>query len=96
MDIVVTYDISTETKRGVRRLARVAAICERYGERTQYSVFEIRLNDVRLARLVAELQDAIDPQDDSIHIYHLASASEHASHRLGRPRSRGMDRPWIL
>jgi CRISPR-associated protein Cas2 len=96
MDIVVAYDINTETRAGERRLARVAAICERYGERAQYSVFECRLNDVRLARLVAELRDEINPRADSIHIYQLAGDIEHASSRIGRQRKHDIGQPWIL
>ena len=55
MDLLVTYDISTLTRAGERRLARVAAVCERYGRRVQYSVFECRVNDLGYVRLLAEL-----------------------------------------
>lgn len=37
MDVLVTYDITTIDRAGERRLARVAAVCERFGERVQYS-----------------------------------------------------------
>lgn len=96
MDVVVTYDIETQTQRGVRRLAHVAAICERYGERAQYSVFECRLSDVQLTRLVAELADEIDPRKDSIHIYRLADNIDTACKRIGRLRTHNVGRPWIL
>ena len=38
--ILVTYDVSTIEPEGVRRLRRVAKICENYGQRVQKSVFE--------------------------------------------------------
>ncbi|MBX9636428.1 MAG: CRISPR-associated endonuclease Cas2, partial [Nitrosomonas sp.] len=38
MLIIVTYDVSTETKEGRRRLRRVAKICEGIGQRVQKSV----------------------------------------------------------
>ena len=43
--ILVTYDVSTIEKAGLRRLRRVAQACEDYGTRVQKSVFE-SLGDV--------------------------------------------------
>ena len=41
MDVLVTYDIAeTDTRKGATRLRRVAQVCEKYGERVQFSVFE--------------------------------------------------------
>ncbi len=39
-DILVAYDINTETADGRRRLRRMAQACEDFGQRVQYSVFE--------------------------------------------------------
>ena len=72
MDLLVTYDISTTDRDGQRRLSKVAAICERYGERVQYSVFECRLDTTRRQRLIGELSDAIDPRADSVRLYRLS------------------------
>jgi CRISPR-associated endonuclease Cas2 len=36
MDILVSYDVNTETKEGRRRLRKVATICKDYGQRVQY------------------------------------------------------------
>jgi CRISPR-associated protein Cas2 len=96
MDLVIAYDINTETPKGVNRLARVAAICERYGQRVQHSVFECRLSDVQHARLVAELKDAIDEEVDSVCIYHLADGIDRASNWLGRRPTHKSGVSWIL
>ena len=40
MLIIVTYDVSTETAAGRKRLRRVAKVCESTGQRVQKSVFE--------------------------------------------------------
>ena len=40
MLVLVTYDVRTENKAGQKRLRDVAKICENYGQRVQYSVFE--------------------------------------------------------
>jgi CRISPR-associated protein Cas2 len=95
-DLVISYDINTQTPEGANRLVHVAAICERYGQRAQYSVFECRLSDVQLARLVAELNDVIDDEVDSVCIYHLAGGIDRASHRLGRQSPHELGTSWML
>ena len=40
MMVLVTYDVSTLTSAGRRRLRRVAKTCLNYGQRVQLSVFE--------------------------------------------------------
>ena len=95
MDVLVTYDISTQTPAGQRRLAKVAAICERYGRRAQYSVFECRLNEVRFVRLVAELSDAIEVRRDSVNFYRLEGSLEHCRSSLGRPEIHALGGPWF-
>lgn len=95
MDVLVTYDISTVDTAGERRLTRVAAVCERYGVRAQYSVFECRLDGILLERLMSELADTIDPRQDSVHVYQLGSAVEQARQSLGRS---GIDwtKRWVV
>ena len=61
MDVLVTYDINTTTREGEVRLARVAQVCERYGVRVQYSVFECRLSEASLLKLHIELEGVIEP-----------------------------------
>ena len=51
MDIVVTYDVSTETAAGKRRLRKVAEACLAYGQRVQQSVFECALDEMQLEQL---------------------------------------------
>ncbi len=45
MDVLVAYDVNTETKDGRRRLRRVAVVCKDFGQRVQYSVFECNVNE---------------------------------------------------
>ncbi len=96
MDIVVTYDINTETQKGARRLAHVAAICERYGERSQYSVFECRLSHVDVQRLINELENEIDSSVDSVYIYHVAGLLENSCRRLGHSVGHQLGQPWLF
>lgn len=95
MDMVVTYDIRTVDPAGQRRLARVAGVCERYGTRVQYSVFECRLDEILLQRLISDLLDEIDPRVDSVNIYRLGASFEQARTSIG---AAGFDwrRSWVI
>ena len=55
MLIIVTYDVSTETKEGRKRLRRVAKICESTGQRVQKSVFECKVNLMQYEELERRL-----------------------------------------
>jgi CRISPR-associated protein Cas2 len=95
VDVLVTYDIATLTPAGARRLARIAAICERYGVRAQYSVFECRLSTTALQTLIGELLDVMKPSEDSINIYRFDRPISEAKLSLGRvgPTLGG---PWLV
>ena len=71
MLILVSYDVSTETAAGRRRLRRVAKVCLNYGQRVQKSVFECQVNAALLESLKSELLDIIDQEEDSLRIYRI-------------------------
>lgn len=73
MMVLVTYDVSTETVEGRRRLRTVAKICKNYGQRVQNSVFECLVEPARFVRLRDELLNVMDPECDSIRFYFLGS-----------------------
>ncbi|MER7006256.1 CRISPR-associated endonuclease Cas2 [Dactylosporangium sp. NPDC000555] len=96
MDLLVTYDVETITPQGQRRLHKVAKICEAYGHRVQKSVFEVVCRETDKLRLVAALNAAIDPLQDSIRIYRLpANALDDVEH-LGRPRDVDPRGPLVI
>ena len=62
MLVLVTYDVRTEDKAGQRRLRRVAKLCQSFGQRVQFSVFECVVDpDHDCASLNARLVGGIDP-----------------------------------
>jgi CRISPR-associated protein Cas2 len=71
VDVLVTYDVNTETKAGRRRLRQVATTCKDYGQRVQFSVFECRVNQAQLESLRARLLGIINKDEDSLRIYRL-------------------------
>jgi CRISPR-associated protein Cas2 len=58
---LVSYDISNP-----KRLRKVARSLEGFGVRLQYSVFECPLDDMRLAKLKAELQGLVNHDEDQV------------------------------
>lgn len=87
MLILVSYDVSTETAAGRRRLRRVAKVCLNYGQRVQKSVFECKVNLALMETLKAELLEEIDEIEDSLRIYRIIEPLEKNLMEFGKFRS---------
>lgn len=96
MDILLTYDVADTEGAGAKRLRRIAQVCQKYGERVQLSVFECRVSPATFARLIGEVQDAMDDQLDSVIVYRFAGKIEDARSRYGKIRGRELGDPWII
>lgn len=94
--IVVTYDVSTETPAGRRRLRRVARLCEDYGQRVQNSVFECWVDPVRWTQLRAALLEEIDCGKDSLRFYFLGDNWRGRTEHHGTKVSYDPEGPLIL
>lgn len=73
MMVVVSYDVSTESPGGARRLRRVAKVCQDYGQRVQYSVFECIVDPAQWVKMKNALLDEIDQELDCLRFYFLGS-----------------------
>ncbi|WP_338669721.1 CRISPR-associated endonuclease Cas2 [Pseudodesulfovibrio methanolicus] len=71
MLVLVSYDVSFEEPDGKRRLRRIAKICENFGQRVQYSVFECVVEPAQWVQLRHRLLDAYDEDRDSLRFYFL-------------------------
>lgn len=71
MLVLITYDVSTETAAGRRRLRKVAKLCVDHGQRVQNSVFECLLDPAQCRLLKAKLLSAMDEATDSLRFYYL-------------------------
>lgn len=96
MELVVAYDISTESPDGERRLRQVAKTCEGFGQRVQKSVFECQLDAGQLRRLVHELREVIDPTRDRIAIYRLREPYQRYVTAIGLDPDVDWRRPVVL
>lgn len=83
MLVLVAYDVSTEQESGIRRLRRVAKICQNYGQRVQNSVFECLVNPAQWVAFSKQLCDEIDPTVDSLRFYFLGSNWKHKVEHIG-------------
>lgn len=95
MEILVTYDVSTETAAGRRRLRHVANACLAFGQRVQLSVFECSLNDEQAERLFQRLAGIINPTEDSLRVYRLLEPRERYVRVLGHDRRIDFHGPLI-
>ena len=96
MEILVTYDVATETKAGRRRLRHVAKICEGYGQRVQKSVFECRLDRAEREELVHRLRKEIDEEEDSLRLYRLREPRDQYLSVYGRDVQYDIHEPLVL
>lgn len=96
MDILVAYDISTDDKKGKKRLRKVAVICKNYGQRVQYSLFECRVNEIQYESLFADLKSIVNPEKDSLRIYRLRGNREDCIECYGRDHYTDFEGPLIL
>lgn len=95
MLIIVTYDVSTETAAGRKRLRRVAKACERMGQRVQKSVFECTVNDMQFEQLERELLVEIDVNQDNLRFYRITEPVELRVKQHGCFRSIDFEGPLI-
>lgn len=83
MLVLITYDVSTQSPEGRRRLQRVAKYCEGRGVRVQNSVFECVLDAAQLAEARHALEALIDPKEDSLRLYLLGNRTQRNVVHLG-------------
>jgi CRISPR-associated protein Cas2 len=76
MDMLIAYDVATDTTAGQRRLRKVAQLCVAHGQRVQKSVFECSLTDAQLEDLLFRLLAIIDDAQDSLRVYRLREPRE--------------------
>jgi CRISPR-associated protein Cas2 len=66
---LVAYDIASP-----KRLRKVARICEDFGLRVEFSVFECELDDDLFSSFWARLASVIDPGEDCVIAYSICGS----------------------
>ena len=96
MLVLVSYDVSTVYKKGRRRLRRVAKVCQNYGQRVQYSVFECIVDPAQWTIMRQKLIDEIKPEKDSLRFYFLGSNWKRRIEHVGAKQTFDQEGPLII
>ena len=83
MLVLITYDVSTQSTAGRKRLRKVAKECVNYGQRVQNSVFECILDSSQLLTVKDKLMSIIDEKEDSLRFYNLGNKYQHKVEHFG-------------
>ncbi|WP_366924967.1 CRISPR-associated endonuclease Cas2 [Metallumcola ferriviriculae] len=96
MLVVITYDVSTISSNGSKRLRKVSKICQDYGIRVQNSVFECVVDSAQLRQLKYKLVETIDEKKDSLRIYRLGDNYKTKVEHIGTKGSIDVEGPLII
>ena len=73
MLVLVSYDVSTVTPSGIKRLRKIAGACKDFGLRVQNSVFECNVDPAQWEVLKTRLLGIASKDQDSLRFYFLGS-----------------------
>jgi len=96
MLVLVTYDVNTLEEGGKKRLRQVARACEDFGQRVQFSVFEIEVDPGQWARLKARLEGIINASHDSLRYYYLGANWVRRIEHVGAKPATDLNGPLIV
>ena len=96
MMVLVSYDVSTIDKSGARRLRRIAKICQNYGQRVQYSVFECIVDPAQWTQMRQLLIDVFDEKQDSLRFYFMGANWKHRVEHVGAKEAIDVEGPLII
>lgn len=96
MYVLVTYDVSTKTPEGRRRLRHIAKICLDYGQRVQNSVFEIKVDPAQWAECKNKLCVEANSKEDSLRFYYLGTNWHRRVEHFGAKESYDIEGPLII
>lgn len=81
--VVISYDVSTESVGGEKRLRKVAKACEAHAQRVQNSVFEANLDYSTFLKLKEQLMHIMDKDADSLRFYYLGNHWKNKIEHIG-------------
>lgn len=96
MLVLITYDVSTESAAGRKRLRQISKQCVNYGQRVQNSVFECLLDPAQCKLLQAKLLSIMDAEKDSLRFYYLGNQYRNKIKHFGCKPTYDPEAPLIL
>ena len=96
MMVLISYDVSTVTAEGKRRLRNVAKECQNHAQRVQNSVFEADLDYSTFLKLKEALLKLIDNDSDSLRFYYLGNNWKNHVEHFGVKTTYDPEGPMIV
>ena len=96
LEVLVCYDVSTVTPAGEARLRRIAKACSAYGQRVQYSTFELNVTPALLEKFLQRALEIIDVRTDSLRVYFLRGPRDEILQVYGRDGWTDFEAPLIV
>ena len=96
MMVLISYDVSTNSKEGRKRLRIVAKTCENYGVRVQLSVFECNVDPAQWTLLKNRLLDIYKPEEDSLRFYYLGRNYKRRIEHFGAKPAVDVEEPQLV
>ena len=96
MLVLVSYDVEVTSPGGARRLRRIAKACQDYGQRVQFSVFEIEVAPDQWVPLRARLLGEMDVERDSMRFYFLGNGARRRIEHVGAKPTVDFDAPLMV
>ena len=96
MMVLVTYDVRTVDAAGAKRLRHVAKVCRNFGQRVQYSVFEVVVDPAQWVFLKNTLTDLIEPASDSLRFYYLGNNWQRRVEHVGAKPAIDLNGPLVF
>ena len=96
MMVIVSYDVSTKTLSGKKRLKKVADTCLNFGIRAQDSVFECVVEPAQWEILKNRLLSIYNEEEDSLRFYYLGSNWQRRLERFGKGKNINLEDPFII
>ena len=94
--VLVSYDVSTSSEGGAKRLRRIAKVCTDYGQRVQFSVFECIVDPAQWALMRNKLIRIMDEKHDSLRFYFLGANWKPRVEHIGAKEAIDLEGPLIV
>lgn len=96
MMVLVSYDVNTEDRQGQKRLRKIAKLCQNWGQRVQYSVFECLVDPAQWTALRVALIDCMDEEKDSLRFYFLGANWKNRLEHVGAKTAIDPEGPLVF
>ena len=96
MFVLVSYDVNTEDAEGRKRLRNIAKICQNWGQRVQFSVFECIVDPAEWTGLKNRLITTMNQEKDSLRFYFLGANWKRRVEHVGAKPTLDQEGPLLF